>query len=181
MLRNYDKNESMFGRVSYFISDGVENISSYGFRKAAEVFTVLIFSIFLINFAIANISNDDKPVNNEILNSDNSANYPNKTDNIDEPGVESRDSDTMVFQNKYVIFEPQEDLSKLNNINGTKKTEPAEKQPKRSRSANVLDSKAGRYTKTQKTKTPEFKKVKYKNKRNQVAESKSHKKWRIRK
>ena len=88
----------------------------------------------------------------------------------------------MLFNNKYVIFEPEEDLSNLNNVNNLEKSQNIDTDKKKFETKkNTSSVVSSTNIKSKNRATPEYKKVYYKPKKNKIAEKRSQKKWRIRK
>jgi serine/threonine protein kinase len=183
-LKNVNKKDSIFSNVTFYLNDKIENVSNLGSRNLIVLFLGFVLSIAVLNFAIAKISNNKSHRNKDILKVDNNPVALKQTDTGVANNLNDKIEDKMVFENKYVIFESEEDLSKLNNVSSTEKSENIEldeKKDKNSKNTKKLSGSLGRYTKTQKRSTPEFKKVYYKPKKNKIAEKRSQKKWRIRK
>jgi len=181
-LKNANNKDSIFKNGSFYINDKIENVYNFGPRNLIVLFVGFVLSIALLNFAIAKIS-DNKSDKNILLTNDNPEIIQHKDIKV-EDNIKSSNDDNMLFNNKYVIFEPEDDLSRLNNNNRDQKqadTEFDNLKVIKYKNAESLNGDNKKYTKHKNKNTPEFKKGYYKPKKNNIAEKKTKKKWRIRK
>ena len=183
-IKNVNDKDGLLSNISYYLNDKRENIYNLGSRNLIVLFVGFVLSIALINFAIAKISNNESYNNEDILKVEDAPETFKQTNTKAENIVNDKIDDKIIFQNKYVIFEPKEDLSQLNNIDSveiSEKIKSNEKNDNKGKNSNRLKSNSGTFIKTQKKATPEYKKVYYKPEKNKIAESNNNKKWRIRK
>ena len=181
-LKSVNNKDSILTNVSFYLNDKIENVYNFGPRNLIVLFVVFGLSIALINFAIAKISDNKSDKNKDILlTKDNPEIIQHEDIKVDDNFKDSND-DNMLFNNKYVIFEPEEDLSKLNKVNSTEKSENIEvdgkKVPSKVNTSNIVSSSN---INSRNRATPEYKKIYYKPRKNKIAEKRSQKKWRIRK
>ena len=181
-LKSVNNKDSILTNVSFYLNDKIENVYNFGPRNLIVLFVVFGLSIALINFAIAKISDNKSDKNKDILlTMDNPEIIQHEDIKVDDNFKDSND-DNMLFNNKYVIFEPEEDLSKLNKVNSTEKSENIEvdgkKVPSKVNTSNIVSSSN---INSRNRATPEYKKIYYKPRKNKIAEKRSQKKWRIRK
>lgn len=183
-ITNIQNNQGVFNNFFLYVGDKIENVSEYGPRNSILLFIGIILSLAALNYAIAIISNNGSNVNDNLISVDD------KHLPIDEPQdhvsnkLNSKNDDIKVFENKYVVFEPQEDLSKLNNTGNKGLLHDSDidmNESQKPMSTKRLKSETDGYEMKKKGLTPEFKKVYYKPKKNKIEESRSKKKWRIRK
>lgn len=181
-LKSVNNKDSIFKNVSFYINDKIENVYNLGPRNLIVLFVGFVLSIALINFAIAKISNNESHRDDEILKISIDAETLKQKDIKVTNNLNDKIDDNMLFNNKYVIFEPQEDLSKLNKANNTEKSKNIEvdekKVPNKVNTSNIISISN---IKSRNRATPVYKKVYYKPKKNKIAEKRGQKKWRIRK
>lgn len=181
-LKSVNNKDSIFKNVSFYINDKIENVYNFGPRNLIVLFVGFVLSIALINFAIAKISNNESHRDDEILKISIDAETLKQKDIKVTNNLNDKIDDNMLFNNKYVIFEPQEDLSKLNKANNTEKSKNIEvdekKVPNKVNTSNIISISN---IKSRNRATPVYKKVYYKPKKNKIAEKRGQKKWRIRK
>jgi len=181
-LKNANNNDSIFKNVSFYINDKIENVYNFGPRNLIVLFIGFVLSIALINFAIAKISNNESHRDDEILKISIDAETLKQKDIKVTNNLNDKIDDNMLFNNKYVIFEPEEDLSNLNNVNNLEKSQNIDKDKKKFKTKkNTSSVVSSSNIKSKNRATPEYKKVYYKPKKNKIAEKRNQKKWRIRK
>jgi len=181
-LKSVNNKDSILSNVSFYLNDKIENVYNFGPRNLIVLFVGFVLSIALINFAIAKISNN-KSDKNILLTNDNPEIIQHEDIKV-EDNIKSSNDDNILFNNKYVIFEPEDDLSSLNKNNSDQKqadTEFDNLKVVKYKNAESLNGDNKKYTKSQNKNTPEYKKVYYKPKKNKIAENRTKKKWRIRK
>ena len=181
-LKSVNNKDSILSNVSFYLNDKIENVYNFGPRNLIVLFVGFVLSIALINFAIAKISNN-KSDKNILSTNDNPEIIQHEDIKVDD-NIKSSNDDNMLFNNKYVIFEPEDDLSRLNKNNSDQKqadTEFDNLKVVKYKNAEFLNGDNKKYTKPQNKNIPEYKKVYYKPKKNKIAENRTKKKWRIRK
>ncbi len=181
-LKNVNNKDSILSNVSFYLNDKIENVYNFGPRNLIVLFVVFGLSIALINFAIAKISNNKSHREDEILKVSIDAETLKQKDIKVTNNINDKVDGNMLFNNKYVIFEPEEDLSNLNNVNNLENSQDIDKDKKKFKTKkNTSSAVTSSNIKSRHRATPEYKKVYYKPKKNKIAEKKSQKKWRIRK
>jgi serine/threonine protein kinase len=181
-LKNANNKDSIFKNVSFYINDKIENVYNFGPRNLIVLFVGFVLSIALINFAIVKIFNNESHRDDEILKISIDAETIKQKDINVTNNLNDKIDDNMLFNNKYVIFEPEEDLSNLNNVNNLEKSQNIDKDKKKFKTKNNTSRVVSSSNiKSKNRTTPEYKKVYYKPKKNKIAEKRNQKKWRIRK
>ncbi len=181
-LKSVNNKDSILSNVSFYLNDKIENVYNFGPRNLIVLFVGFVLSIALLNFAIAKISNNEAHRDDEILKVSVDAETLKQKDIKVTNNINDKIDDNMLFNNKYVIFEPEEDLSTLNNVNNLEKSQNIDKDKKKFKTKkNTSRVVSSSNIKSKNRATPEYKKVYYKPKKNKIAEKRSQKKWRIRK
>lgn len=171
-LKQVNNKDSLLSNISYALRSKIENMSSIGYRNMAAMVGGLIITIALLNIAVAKITDSgSEDITSASVIDETEINTADDDIQL-EDYIAANDTPDKLFENKYVIFEPTEDLTDLNNAGNQIEEKPVQQRQ-------ITDPYKSRQPKS--SNITNYKKVYYKPKKNQTPKRGSNRKWKIRK